>query len=314
MTRDGAIAIVLIGLALAAGRVPLAAVQASIESHDASSEVHVTRVEGAIVIDDPVLGERVRLTVAPQRIVSLTLASDVMLASLVPVERVVGVTSLVDVEGYSRATGHYPASIARVAASAEALLALEPDLVVLTGYSSPSTARALIDAGVAVLRVPSGRTLDEVRSSLELLARAVDAEDRAAPILARFDEERGSLARARSAERPRALFLAAGGFTHGPGTLTHELLELAGVTNVAEELGLDGLARIPVESIAVARPDVIVVAAADDEEAEAMIAALAPGLDTTLARARRVAIPSIEIEVTTPDCLSAAARLRDALR
>ncbi len=315
MTRDRLIALAILGLALALGRVPLSAVQASIESRDRSVDATVSRDDGAIVIDDPVLDERVVLRSAPRRIVSLTLASDVMLASLVSVDRVIGVTALVDDPGYSRAADHYPPSIPRVTASAEALLALEPDLVVITGYSHPGTSRALIDAGVAVLRIPSGRTLDEVRASLVVLSRAVDEEQRAVPLLARFDEARSLLRDAPTGtSRPRALFLAAGGFTHGRGTLTHELLELAGLDNVADERGLVGLSRIGAETIAASRPDVIVIAAADDEEAARSLALLAPGLEGVLAGAQRIAIPSIEIESTSPDCIEAATHLRAALR
>ncbi|MBN8616937.1 MAG: ABC transporter substrate-binding protein [Deltaproteobacteria bacterium] len=313
MTRDRVIAIVILGLAIVLGRVPLSAVQASLESEGRSRDAQVAREGDAITIEDPVLDEQVTLRASPTRIVSLTLASDVMLASLVSIDRVLGVTALVDDPSYSRAAGHYPASIPRVSASAEALLALTPDLVVLTGYSHPATARALVDAGVPVLRLPSGRTLDEVRASLVMLARAVGGEARASEALARFDRDRTRLERTRSETRPRALFLAAGGFTHGRGTLTHELLELAGLDNVAEERGLSGLSRIGAETVAASRPDVIVVAADDDEEAARAITQLAPGLEALLSHTRRIAIPSLEIESTSPDCLDAAVHLREAI-
>ncbi len=306
--------LVALAVALLAARVPLSAVQASLETDGSSRRARLVSEGASLVLEDATLSERVVLSRAPRRIVSLTLASDELLASLVPVDRVIGVTPLVDDPAYSHAAGVYPASTPRVSASAEALLARSPDLVVVSSYSHPATARALVGAGVPVLRLPSGRSLDEVREALVLLARAVGAEDRAAGLLVRFDQTRASLSsRTPPAPRPRALFLAVGGFTHGRGTLTDELLALGGVDNVARERGLDGLSRIGAEVIVASRPELVIVPAADEASARAALASLVPGADEVLADVRVIAIRPMEIESTTPPCIEAARRLRDAL-
>jgi len=309
------LAVALSTLALALGRVPAWAVGASLESDGEEDRARLVGAsDAARMLVDPMLGERIRISTRPRRIVSLTLASDVMLASLVPVERVVGVTALVDDPAYSRVARHYPDSIARVAASAEALLALEPDLVVISGYSHPATVRALVGAGTPVLRLPSGRSLDEIRDALTLLAEAVGATERAAGTLASLARERAALASLAPLEpRPRGLLLAAGGFTHGAGTLTDELIRLAGAENVARERGVVGLERIGAEVIASSDADVLVVPAQSDEEARASLASLAPGLDEVLAAVRVIAIPPGVINTTTPEAIEAAQLLRRAL-
>lgn len=301
-------------VALFAARVPLAAVQASLETEGAGRGARVMREEGALVLEDVTLAERVVLGRPPARVISLTLAGDEMLASLLDVERVAGVTPLVDDPSYSGVAGAYPASTPRVGASAERLLALGPDLVVVSGYSHPATVRALVGAGAPVLRLPSGRSLDEVREALVLLSAAVGAEDRASATLARFDEARASLAARRPrAPRPRALFLAAGGFTHGPGTLIDELLTLGGVENLARAFGLEGLARIGAELVVAARPELVIVSAEDEPAARATLATIVPGAARALAGVRVIAIPPSELETTTPRCVEAARRLRDAV-
>jgi iron complex transport system substrate-binding protein len=306
--------IIALLVALSVARVPLSAVQASLETDVASRRAQI-RVEGErTVLEDATLSERVGLPRVPRRIVSLTLASDELLASLVPVERVIGVTPLVDDPSYSHAAGVYPATTPRVSASAEALLALSPDLVVVSSYSHPATARALVGAGVPVLRLPSGRSLDEVREAVVLLSRAVGAEERAAPMLARFDATRASLSsQAPTEPRPRALFLAAGGFTHGRGTLTDELLALGGVDNVARERGLDGLSRIGAEVIVASQPDLVIVPAADEGAARAALESMVPGAREALRGVRVLALPPSDIEATTPPCVEASRRLREAL-
>ncbi len=311
--RAPATALALLAVALFVARVPAAAVQASLESLEPSGEARVERIDGAVRLDDPTLGEHVVLASPPARIVSLTLSSDDMLASLVAPGRVVGVTSFVDDVARSSAAGHYPLTVRRVTASAEALLALDPDLVVVAGYSDPATVRALVGAGVPVLRLPSGRSLDEVREALALLARAVFEEARAAPILERFDRTRAALATRPRRRAVRALFLAAGGFTHGRGTLTDELFRLAGATNVASEEGLHGLVRVSAEWVIAADPDVLVIAAPDDAAARRSVAWSSPGLARPIARIPVLAIPPMEMEATTPRCLEAAVRLRERL-
>lgn len=297
-----------------AARVPLSAVQASLETDAVDRRARLVREGTTRVLEDATLSERAVLPPAPRRIVSLTLASDELLASLVEIDRVIGVTPLVDDPTYSHAASVYPASVPRVTASAEVLLSLSPDLVVVSSYSHPATARALVGGGVPVLRLPSGRSLEEVRDALVLLAAAVGAEDRARPLLEAFDATRAALrARTPPPHRPRALFLAAGGFTHGRGTLTDEIFALGGVDNVARERGLEGLSRIGAEVVVASRPELVVVPAVDEGAARVALGAIVPDAERALAGVRVIAIAPLEIEATTPPCIEAARRLRDAL-
>src|SRR5262249_27427163 len=66
----------------------------------------------------------------PRRILSHTLATDEILLELVPVERVVGVTNLVDDPEISSVPGRYPDHVPRLReADAERIIGLNPDLV-----------------------------------------------------------------------------------------------------------------------------------------------------------------------------------------
>src|SRR5579872_91380 len=68
----------------------------------------------------------------PRRIVSLTLATDEMLLDLVPVERVIGVTFLVDDPEISNVAGRYPPDVPRLRqGDAERIVGMQPDLVCL---------------------------------------------------------------------------------------------------------------------------------------------------------------------------------------
>jgi iron complex transport system substrate-binding protein len=73
---------------------------------------------------------------APQRIASLNLASDEVLAEIVPVQRLVAVTTAADNPEMSNVVGRFPSSITRFSkANLERLIALAPDLVVVSEYT-----------------------------------------------------------------------------------------------------------------------------------------------------------------------------------
>lgn len=299
---------------LAIARVPVGLALASLDQAPPSERVQLIRANEAVLLVDPLLGERVLLARPARRIVSLTLASDILLASLVSPDRVAGVTALVDDPAYSPVVGHYPAAVARVTASAEALIGLRPDLVVVQGHSHPPTVRALVGARVPVLRLPSGRSLDEIRNAVELLAAAVHADERGRAWLETLAERRARLAAMPVFEpRPRALFWTMG-FAHGQGTLMDEILRLGGCRNVASELGLRGFQRIPAELVASARPEVLIVPADDEASARTALASAYPMLSARLDEIEVVPMPTRLAESTTPDVVDAALVLRDALR
>lgn len=318
MTRPGprdlvpAAALALVAMAL--GRVPAAAVAASLEPGRADEGARLVAHGATRTIEDPLLGVHTTLVPRPTRIVSLTLASDVLLAAMVDPARVVAVTPTVDDPTYSSAAGHYPARVQRIEASAERILALEPDLVVVSSYSSAPTTRALVGAGVPVLRLPGGRSPDEIAQSTRLLADAVGEPTRGEHVLEAARATETTLrALAPLDPAPRALWLAVGGYTHGEGTLIDALFRLAGARNVAAERGLVGLVRVGAEVAVAWRPDVVVVPADDEASARASLAAIAPALAEALAGTRIVALPSRISEVTTPDAVEAARLLREAL-
>lgn len=82
----------------------------------------------------------------PQRIVSAILSGDHMLTALVSPERLVGVTYLVDDPTISNITEVVPPSVTRLHAEIETMLALQPDLVLVAGYTRAETVRLLVAA------------------------------------------------------------------------------------------------------------------------------------------------------------------------
>ena len=208
---------------------------------------------------------------SPQRIVSLTPALTETLFAIGAGDRVVGVTQFCDFPPAARSK---PKVGGYVNPSVEAVMALKPDLVVVSpGPGNRDAALAMQRAGLRVEIVPA-ETLDESIAAIELVARFTgdEAEGRklATAVRARLDAVAG---RVRALPRVRTLFsiqtdpiIAA-----GRDTLPSQIMELAGGTNVVEAVRYP---RLDVEAVAAAKPEMILQArmdlasdAAHDEDA-----------------------------------------------
>lgn len=197
---------------------------------------------------------------SPQRIASLNLSADEILVEILPPERLIAVTRWADEPGTSNVVGRAPAGAYRFAkADLERLLALHPDLVVVSEYTDADFLHLLDRSGLRYHRLTGLGTPQGVRTAILDLARAVGAEERAQKLVARYDEILGDLRRRLAGvKRPRVLYWA-GGMTAGADTAIGAMIETAGAVNLGRELGVAGIAPPGAERAFAADPDLILV-------------------------------------------------------
>ena len=203
---------------------------------------------------------------AANRIVSLTPALTEILFAVGAGDRVVGVTAYCD---YPPVATSLPKVGGYVNPSVEAVLALSPDLVVVSpGPGNREAALAMQRSGLR-LEVVAAETLDESIAAIERVG-VLCGEESAGRALAAEVRDRLNAVSKRVAERPRvrALFclqidpiIAA-----GQGTLPGQLLEVAGGRNVVDA---PRYPRLGIESIFATKPEVILQARMDRPEAGA---------------------------------------------
>ncbi|MEX1111019.1 MAG: helical backbone metal receptor [Chthoniobacterales bacterium] len=145
-----------------------------------------------------------------------------------------------------------PAEVLRLTAgiqpAAEEVLALDPDLVLATSMTPAATRAQLTRLGLRVEVIEAG-SLASIEAALARVARMLGVSPPPATV-------RTSRARDRSAA---LLFGADTGFSAGCGTHAHEILEAAGLRNIAAEAG-GPWPQLGEEFLLAADPDVIVVA------------------------------------------------------
>ena len=206
------------------------------------------------------LGIEVTIPQKPQRIVSLTLATDEILLSLVATERVRAVTYLAgdsiwtNVSETARQVEH------TVQSDPEQIIALEPDLVLAATYNNPDHIKLLRDAGIPVVVVSLFDSVDQVADNIRYVAQLTGDEARAEELIAAMEERLAAIeAMAAKAEtKPRVLFYTAFGSSAGKGSTFSDIVQRAGGINLGDE-ALDGpFGEISLEKIVELNPDVIV--------------------------------------------------------
>jgi iron complex transport system substrate-binding protein len=229
-------------------------------------DFHACRIDGAGAgagfpkrLVDPA-GRTRTIAAPPRRIVSGYLASDEILAALVDPSRIAAVSIYADDASSSNCLGAFPPPIRRVRGEPEEILALRPDMVFVSNFTDEGTVRLLDGAGLPLVRFAGWDSFAGVLADIRLTGAAVGAEA-GAEALAQSVERRLAAVerRIRGRPRPRVLYYELPGYTRGPGSLIDEMIERAGGSNVARELGIRDVAELGLESLLALRPEVLVI-------------------------------------------------------
>ncbi|MCS6927137.1 MAG: ABC transporter substrate-binding protein [Candidatus Binatia bacterium] len=203
----------------------------------------------------------------PQRIVSLSLAADEILLALAPPERIAALTYLADDPRVSNVVAEARRIPHKVRANAEYVLALQPDLIIVSAYTNAAVKALLRTTGVPLLELGQFASLAAVEQNILAIGQAIGEADKAHALVAmmqrRLQEVRQRVA---AAPRPRVLYYSAGGFVLGKGTTMDEMIASAGGRNVALEAGVERAKKLSQERLVVLNPSVILVSGEEGQE------------------------------------------------
>ena len=253
-------------------------------------------------------------TLATQTIASQTILSDEFLWSLGDEvqARVVAVSPLVDDPRYSTIVGRWPSALPRLPGSSEALLALDPDLVIIASFTSAET-RAFLEAqGVKTLYLDGFNGFDDLWRHTRAVAAAVGATDAGERLIQAQEAELAALAET-IGDGPKTPAVSwSEGFVAGSGTTFDGIARYAGLTNLAGERGARGHAALSVEELVAWDPPIIVISCDPPRCAEAeQEFAARPGIAATQAARKGgvIAIPGASLASTGAGMIEAAGLL-----
>jgi len=215
------------------------------------------------VTDDT--GAAVTLTAPPVRIISLTLATDEMLFTLVDTHRLQGITTFAadpEVSNVAEAAARVPR---KLDVNVETILSLDPDLVLVADWSDAGPVHQLRDAGVPVFLMASGVTVASIEDKIARLALLTGEAEKGRAMIAGM-EARLSLVEQRvsrlsPAKRLRAMDYAAWGSAQGRGSSWDEMLRRAGLVDAVADFSADEWGQVPLsrEKILQLDPDILVL-------------------------------------------------------
>lgn len=189
----------------------------------------------------------------PARVISLDYCADQYVLRFVDPSRILALSP-----DASRAFSYERAraiGLPTVLPRAEDVVQRGPDLVVRSYGGGPKVTSLLEKAGVPVLNLGYTGSIKDIIETAERVAAALgnvaEGQAVAAQMRARLQQLSDRT------HRPRALYLTPTGVTSGPGSLIHEMLTAAGLSNYSSRSGWHPL---PLEQLAYRAPDLIAAA------------------------------------------------------
>jgi iron complex transport system substrate-binding protein len=205
-------------------------------------------------VDD--LGRKIYLAQAPNRLVSLAPSITETLYAIGLADRVVGVTEFCD---YPPEARNKP-KVGYSNPNLETIVALQPDLVLAPrDFIRPDVLGKLEQLKIPTF-VVEAKTVEDIASQIQLIGRMLDRSEVANPIAMELRRRLTELKRrTEMLARPRVLYVLNSQplITVGPGSFIHQLIEIAGGTNVAAGAA-SPYPRLSIEAVLKEDPQLII--------------------------------------------------------
>ncbi|MEK6750812.1 MAG: cobalamin-binding protein [Chloroflexota bacterium] len=215
--------------------------------------------DGLTFTDD--MGREITLSGNPERIVSLAPSTTEILFAVGAGAQVVGRDEFSDYPEEAKSLESIGGSFGEY--NVEAIVALEPDLVIAAEINTPELIKQLEDLGLTVYYLGNPTTLEEMYVKLETVAELTghDASELVSSLQARVaavDEKIMPLS-----ARPNVFYEIDASdpskpYTYGPGTFGQLLIERAGGFNVGS-VASDAYPQLSLEQIVVENPSIIIL-------------------------------------------------------
>jgi iron complex transport system substrate-binding protein len=211
------------------------------------------------------LGREVQLTGFAQRVVSLAPSNTEILFAIGAGDQVIGRDEFADYPPEAQSVKTIGGSMGQY--STEAILALEPDLVLAAEINPPELVKQLEDLGLTVFYLKNPTTLEEMYGNLQQVATLTGHEAETETLVESLKARVAAVDEkiATATERPVVFYEidasdAAKPFTYGPGTFGDLLMTRAGGTNFSKAAGItDPYPQVSLEQIVATNPDLIVL-------------------------------------------------------
>ena len=209
------------------------------------------------------LGHTVQLAAPPQRIISLAPSNTELVFAVGAGAQLIGREALSD----------YPAEAAKVASigsaydklNTEAIVALNPDLILAAEITNPDQVKTLQGLGLTVYWLPNPKTYDDLFLNIKTVGQITGQIDGAQKLIDALKTRYATVIdKVKGAAAKPTVFYEVDGteptkpWTSGPGTFLDTVITLAGGQNVGRVLK-DPFGQISSEELIKQNPDIIIL-------------------------------------------------------
>jgi iron complex transport system substrate-binding protein len=234
---------------------------APVATEVAATEAPTTAPTGITLTDG--LGREVKLDTPAQHVVSLAPSNTEILFAVGAGSQVVGRDEFSDYPEEAKSIASVGGSMGQY--SAEAIVALKPDLVLVAEINTPELVKQLEDLGLTVYYLKNPLTLEEMYTNLEIVGQltghdVTELVDSLKARVAAVDEKIMPLS-----SRPTVFYEidatdASKPYSYGPGTFGDLLIQRAGGVNLVTLASItDAYPQVSLEQIVATNPGIIIL-------------------------------------------------------
>jgi iron complex transport system substrate-binding protein len=193
---------------------------------------------------------------APNRVVSMNLCTD-QLAMLIASDDQLHSVSYLALDPEASALAAKAKRFVINHGLAEEIFTMSPDLVLAGTFTNRASVGMLRRLGFRVEQFAPCTSLSAIKEEMTRMGDLLGRRQRADDLVRGFDRALAAVPPALG-DRPLAALYYANSYTSGTRTLADEVVERAGLRNLGAELGLSGTVRLPLETLVMSEPDLVI--------------------------------------------------------
>ena len=248
----------------------------------------------------------------PRRVASFNVCADQLVIALADPDQIVALSPNARDPAISVVVdkaANYPL----LGRTAEAMVPLKPDLVLVGPWDRPLTQRLLHVLGFRIVNVPLVYDLTTGYAQIREFAKLLGHPERGEALIADIEAARRRLAAAPRPKSSSAMLVGNSGYTVGPESLAAALMREASLTPPPGAPGGYG-GYVPLEKLIMLRPDFLVMASIiETPDGQGTLYLTHPAMRALYPREKRIVLPSRFTLCAGPSLVAAFDYLTDVL-
>ncbi len=231
------------------------------------TKIEEVKEDGEFTVTD-MMGREITFSQTPTKVIALRPSDAEILNAIGGIETLIGRGTYVD---YPESVLDLPVVATGRDMNAEEIIALEPDLVLMSDMAqTEEQIESIQSAGINVV-ITSAATIEEVYKSIDLVGEVMGLKDNSQELISQMKSEFEELAKTAEQNAGKKIYfeispLEYGLWTGGNGTFMDEIGSLLGLENIFSDV--DGWSEVSEEEVIARNPDFIVTIAMGSTEGE----------------------------------------------